>query len=430
MAAPYNTNRQPFVFSGDQERAFTTLRTFALTRHQRTAPRVSLVGYAGTGKSSLISALASELVHEHQKRLAFLTPTGKAASVLRRKLAPLSLPADLYVGTIHGFLYRPVLDEQERLKGWVKRHFQADGESFVSEDARDEIERLDLVIVDESSMLNEALENDVAHLGVPIIAVGDHGQLPPVQGRNTWMRHPDVRLETIHRQAADNPILALAEIVREMGQLPPRDNLHEVGIQTFSSLKDFAPALQQSYAEVGLGETVMITWTNRLRTELNESVQKHLFGELTPVAGSQLICLKNDYPIVNGMRGFVTALHPWTVAFQYHLSISFPDEPSTLDPSKTLEYQGPVFRPQFGLARPVDGTEDASELAQHPIEKMEQCGALYDWGYALTCHKSQGSEFRHVYIILEPGSTPNDFPRWLYTAITRASEKVAFVWTR
>lgn len=419
-----------FELSLDQARAFTTLRTFALVKHKRTAPRISLGGYAGTGKTTVSSELANELVHEYGKRIAFLAPTGKAASVLRRKLARLAFPPDYYIGTIHGFLYRPVLDEQERLRGWVKRHFRPDGEGFVSENARDEIARLDLVMVDEASMLNEALEKDVAHLGVPIIAVGDHGQLPPVQGRNTWMQRPEALLETIHRQAEDNPILALAEIVRETGKLPPRENLHAVGIETFSSLKDFAPALQRSYAEVGLGETAMITWTNRLRTELNESVQKHLFGELRPVPGSQLICLKNDYPVVNGMRGFVEEVNAWDKAHQYHLRIAFPDEPSSTDPTQALMFHGPVFRPQFGLQRPVDGTQAASELAQHPISTMEECGALYDWGYALTCHKAQGSEFRHVYIVLEPGSEPNDFARWLYTAITRASEKVSFVWTK
>jgi exodeoxyribonuclease-5 len=410
--------------SPDQRAVYDKVLRWFETRLWETNPKeriFTLGGLAGTGKTTVLSLLLKELAVERRKLLAVMTPTGKASTVLARKLGRL-VPFCAYLGTIHGFMYTPIVNANEELTGWGKRYFEKQGDTYVAKGGK--IPRLDMLVVDESSMLNRELESDLEAFKMPILAVGDHGQLPPVQGKNTWMKNPRERLEQIHRQARDNPILALATFIRETGDLPsPRNRrfaLEDIGINYYTSLAEASPRMIQTFEERGFQETAVITYTNALRGRLNRGIHKHFIGSNVPQAGTQVICLKNDRDIglINGMRGHIRNT-PVEQGVWFIAEVDFPDE--------NVRYTGPFVRAQFGLPGVISGVEEASQLLKLPVPSMKKLGAFMDFGYALTCHKAQGSEFSDVFVVLERARTPNDYAKWAYTAVTRASQRLSIV---
>jgi exodeoxyribonuclease V len=410
----------PSDLSPDQKSAFD--RIMAWVKAPGAQKVMSLGGYAGTGKTTLLSTITHEICNVQKKAVALLTPTAKAASVLRRKIAPLHLIPAPFCGTVHAFQYSPITGDHEELTGWARRYFQKfedeNGNVTYQAKGKGDRPRVNLLIVDECSMVNREMEEDILAFGVPVLAVGDHGQLPPVQGKSTWMTEPTIRLERIHRQAEDNPILALATYVREEGRLPP--GLDNFGIPYYRSLKEAELPLLRAYDTYGQHDVMMLCFTNRLRARINQGVHKRLFGTDQPTRGSQIICLKNTHDLINGMRGFLRTAP--TVRDIWHLGeVHFPDE--------HFVYDGPFLRAQFGQAKPPKNTQVAAQLIGRPIEKLDQLGALFDYGYAMTVHKAQGSSAKEVFVVLENGRRPNDYARWLYTALTRASEKLSFVET-
>lgn len=175
---------------------------------QETAPTpfITLGGYAGTGKTTLLGQLRTALHEKNKKlRVSFCSYTGKATRVMKSKLVSNAALQDQdSISTIHGLLYTPILDDKENITGWKRK---------------DEVE-CDLIIIDEASMIDKEIWNDLLSYHIPIIAVGDHGQLPPIRGTFNVMEHPDLRLEEIHRQAKGNPIIEVSVKARLEGTIP------------------------------------------------------------------------------------------------------------------------------------------------------------------------------------------------------------------
>jgi len=387
------------TLSKEQREAFDTISHWY--ERDSTAQQVlTLGGYAGTGKSTLVSVLAGKYADES---VIFTSFTGKATSVLRSKLFEANVPGCHDVKTLHSLMYIPIVDKETgRVRGWRRReHLDHD-----------------LIIVDEASMLDEQMFNDLKAYNIPILAVGDHGQLPPVFGTFNLMEKPQLRLEKIHRQAEDSPILALADFVRRVGQIPRFDNTMELQLipqrhteAVFDSLFQ-TPGLRQS--DVGL-----LCYSNRQRVEFNEQARrarwKGRFSE-SPIVGDQLICLRNeDGTIFNGMRGELTRCVDSTV-LHYDGAVLFEDD--------EVEVEGPICKAQFGLTRTIKDFDDYHHLTDFRVKSWGAVGLLFDYGYALTAHKAQGSQFEHV--IVSASDVPNRLSldekrRWLYTAFTRAS---------
>lgn len=380
-------------------------------------------GVAGSGKSTLLGVLAAALA-KTKKQIAYLAFTGRAASILDRKLRACGVrttglaqrgEGDIgeffaddvgktpFCGTIHRFLYKPFVDDEtEELKGWSKR------------DALDR--EYSLIVIDEASMVGERIFNDLKGYGVPILAVGDHAQLPPVMDSGELMREPHLRLETIHRQAEGSPIIALSRIVREEGVLVvpegnstvrsrPRDEIGQV--------------LKEAYGIAGNPLDIgVLCWMNRTRIRLNAEARTARGCRGLPQPGELLICLKNAPPVFNGMRGVVAAARPGDKPWHLEARLSFPEE--GLVP---LDYV--LCAAQFNREKAFQSIEEL-EARGVSCRKMREAGDLYDFGYAMTTHKSQGSSFRHaiVYLDREERSWEEDYRRFLYTAVTRASEKL------
>jgi len=167
---------------------------------------LTIGGYAGTGKTTLIAVLRRLLYKKSPKlKVAFAAFTGKATQVLQNYLTEFDL---LYqqdsISTIHSLIYSVVKNEQQQIVAWRKK---------------DRLQT-DLIIVDEASMIDQEIWQDLLSYQIPIIAVGDHGQLPPIHGYFNLMKEPLLRLETIHRQELNNPIIEVSILARTKGYIP------------------------------------------------------------------------------------------------------------------------------------------------------------------------------------------------------------------
>lgn len=389
-------------------------------------------GLAGSGKSTLIGVFAAST----QLRVAYASYTGRAASVLQRKLRAAGVakltaktyaaslkrpsqwftddPASVFCGTIHRLLYKPIINDNEELLGFTKRT---------------ELDRkYDLIVVDEASMVGDEMLNDLVQHSVPILAVGDHGQLPPVMVSGDLMRNPDLKLEKIHRQAADNPIIAFAHHLRDTGQIQREKVIPISGQRAIDAIdvrpqRDLAKILAEAYAMDRPLDVGVLCWTNRKRVQLDGMARKVLGRSGPPRRDEVVLCLRNAPPVYNGMRGVLGLdcqrddRSPWKL----HASVSFPEEGL---PETSVTFCEPQFLREKTL-------KDVGELRALGIaaDRMSDGGSLYDFGYALTVHKSQGSQFRHVIWLIDRPVIPSseEWRRFAYTAATRASEKLTIV---
>ena len=327
-----------------------------------------LAGYAGTGKTTLAKHLAEGL----DGQVAFVAFTGKAAHVLRSKGC-----AD--ASTIHNLIYRLVGEKDDR-----RPEFELNRDSR----ARD----LRLIVADECSMINQQTGNDLLSFDVPVLALTDPAQLPPINGAGYFdNRPPDFMLTEIYRQALDNPIIAMSKTVREGGRLAP-------GSYGNSRVINLAAA-DNSH----LNADQILVGRHVTRRNINSGIRarlKHLGAY--PVKDDKLVCRRNDYRL--GM--FNGSL--WTVA---------------ADPKRDRDDL---------VIKLVDGDERRTVLTNvgyFDHTKVDNSAREYlelDYGYALTVHSAQGSEWDKVW--LRDESCCFDAPaRWLYTAITRAAKQITIV---
>lgn len=351
-------------------------------------------GYAGTGKTTLIANTLKALREmDATKRIAMACFTGKAAFVLREKLIAADVLADEYVGTIHGLMYEPVVKNGVVLR-WKRR------ESIEA----------DLLIIDEASMVSETIYKDLKKYKVPMLFIGDHGQLPPIGGQMALMDKPDITLTQIQRQAALNPIIALSAHIRAEGEMPHMEIVHGPDGTGWQKLKLRLPNLVHMVRQPD--EVMFLCGYNKTRVFLNGCIRERLgFINAEPTVGEKLICLRNnhDIGIFNGMGGVLKKIDD---------SMPFSDATIAMEDGST--FTGSIFRPQFGASATIREWEGFE-----PPELKE----LFDWGYALTVHKAQGSEADRVVLIEERFSSMDDenWRRWLYTGVTRARKQLTVV---
>lgn len=354
---------------------------------------LSLGGLAGTGKTTIIAHLAELL----ERRVIYCAPTGKAASVLSRKLGQ-------HVGTVHGLLYKPMeehCEDCERQSGVGKCH--ADAGSYcgctVSFFRNGGTSDSNLIVVDEASMVDKRMFNDLMEYADsnPVLFVGDHGQLPPVGSSFDLMKSPDLRLERIHRQAEDSPILELAQKARNTGMLP------------YGRLSDKVMKLHRDEAKGVIDynddDTMVLVYTNDERTAWNAHLRRRLGYKGPPQPGERLICLRNNWRVgvVNGTIGKLLSRKRYpTDKDAWFLEV---------DTDSESLYRGAAVKAQFG----------------NPKTYQTQANLdLWDYGYCLTTHKAQGSQAKRVIVIESRLSflTDDIWKRWLYTAVTRAEDEL------
>ncbi len=474
--------------SADQLSAYNDVLSWI--RHPTEKP-LTLGGYAGTGKSTLVSLVARQV-----DLPAFCAYTGKASSVLRRKLKATgigtvgaqrrmpdgqpSIEDRPYCGTIHSLIYRPcdcleprdvakpcpqcssetlwlsgqsvceaghvgAIKTEEAFKALESKYVYVqklpDGSCPFSCDKgwarRDILDRnYGLLIVDEASMVADEMVRDLQSFQIPILAVGDHGQLPPVGGVGSLMKSPLLRLERIHRQAEGNPIIALSKMVREQGMLPDGSSDDRVRFGMLRQMKEVLEDRYEGASPERLLEMGFACYTNRRRVGLNDDIRRvrgvTKTGRELPQEGEHVICLRNMKPrgvepVYNGMRGVLQSHAKWkdngrSDETETHLTglVAFPEDDI---PAREFD----MLANQFGREKTYQQVE---ELAKETgIRSFGMAGALFDFGYAMTVHKMQGSQFDDLVVAVErPGPVSNeDWRRWLYTATTRASNKLTIL---
>lgn len=380
--------------SGDQKKALNSLLDWHGSENK--GQFITLGGYAGTGKTTLISLLRQRLWSKNKKlKVAFCSYTGKAARVLRLRLSGSgSLLSQDFVGTIHSLIYSPIEDEKTKeIIGWkLKSKIEAD-----------------LIVIDEASMVDGAIWRDLLSFGLPIIAVGDHGQLPPIKESFNLMASPQLILEEIHRQAKDNPIIKLSLLARQEGKIPSGTFGKRVAKMNRQEV-EARMAMEELLANYN-DETLVLCGFNLTRIRLNRQIRQFLgFVEPVPQRNDRVICLRNNHEagIFNGMLGTVLSLKDKNEEW-YKVKIAMDGEESS--------YRGQILKKQFNSREPINFTE---------YRRLATQGDLFDFGYALTVHKAQGSQARRVILFEERFSKMDDetWRRWLYTAVTRAEEEL------
>jgi len=335
-----------------------------------------LFGYAGSGKTTLARSFAEALDGE----VVFGAFTGKAALVLREKGCK-------DARTIHSMIYKP-------------RDVDAEEPSFVlNEDSV--AAKADLIIIDECSMVDAELGRDLLSFGKPVLVLGDPAQLPPVKGGGYFTEaEPDIMLTEVHRQAADNPIIRMSMLVREGGGLS-HGAYGESRVIRREDI-DASAVVEADQVLVGLNNTRR-AYNRRMRA---------LFGHEAslPEPGDKLVCLRNERKkgLLNGSMWIVK-----TTAAVRNKKLRLGIVPED-DPNRKALRVGVL--PDYFLAG-----EEAIPFAQRRESEA------FDYGYALTVHKAQGSQWDHVALFDESGAFREHRARWLYTAVTRAARRLTWV---
>lgn len=364
------------MWSPQQEQALKAVDKWFFTESKRKQV-FRIFGYAGTGKTTLATHFAQNI----DGLVLFAAFTGKAALVMRKRGCE-------GARTIHSLIY---IAEPDKKTGEV--WWRLNKESMLKEAS--------LLIIDECSMVDEELAKDLLSFRVPILVLGDPAQLPPVSGAGFFTEaKPDIMLTEIHRQARDNPIVYLASQVRE-GIYPDYGDYGESRIVSKVSSMDALDADQ------------ILVGRNATRDSMNIKMRKLLkMNDEYPIQNDKLICLRNDRDraIFNG--GLFRVERVFTSKYKTNfLNMSLSAE----DDETGLPVMVKVHKSFF-----------SSEVAV-PDWKMLKGSQQFDFGYAITCHKSQGSQWENILVYDESWCFRDEWQRWLYTAITRASEKITLV---
>ncbi|WP_026379558.1 ATP-dependent DNA helicase [Afifella pfennigii] len=375
-------------FSPQQDAALKAVSTW-LKKPEKQIFR--LFGYAGTGKTTLAQHIAEGVDGE----VLFAAYTGKAAQVLRARGAEKAR-------TIHSLIYRPrgeeAVEDETSGKTTVTPTFSLNRSSTVAQAA--------LVIVDECSMVDEALGHDLLSFGTPILVLGDPGQLPPVKagegGAGFFTEaEPDILLTEVHRQARESPIIDLAMRAREGARID------------YGSYGDSRVISKREVdQEIVLAADQVLVGRNRTRRLYNQRLRtlKGFEGAL-PQFGDRLVCLRNDPKkgLLNGSLWSVDSVGaPRGPGLQLLLSAldEGPSGPKAKVRVLKSAFEDPDTDPGWALKRRFDD---------------------FDFGYTLTVHKAQGSQWDDLVLFDESFAFSDNRARWLYTAITRAAEKITIV---
>lgn len=368
----------------------------AVDRFKNKEPFTCIAGYAGTGKSTLVSYIIDALEIESHE-VCYATFTGKASLVLREKGCENAM-------TMHRLLYH-----SKELPDGTFEHKPK--------------ERLEhpykLIVVDEVSMVSVDMWDLLLSHKVHIIALGDPFQLPPINGESEILSHPHVFLDEIVRQAQDSEIIRLSMDIRA-GLPLVKHKGNEVIIVSKHQLND-------SYYS---GADQIIAAKNITRTNINWKCRKIKFGPDVPdhpIDGEKTICLKNYWdivssqgdPLINGMIGSLGSIN-------YNKSILFGD---LFEQEMVADFMVEENNKFYGLFMDHKLFTDGKQTINNENWQKYK-GApkpkLFDYAYCITCHKSQGSEFNKV-LIFDEYMKGTDHARWLYTGITRSKQKLIIV---
>ena len=445
-------NHLPFVPNAEQVALIQSLAFFIDQRGPRDV--FVLNGYAGTGKTSVMGALVKAL-RDMKKKTVVLAPTGRSAKVA----------ANLAFGnasTIHKRLFRGHSSDPSNSTFFLAPNTETDTIFIVDEAS---------LITDGSSLNNSLLQQLIRYVysgsGCSMILVGDVAQLPPV-GQTSSHAMEISRLKALGlnpayfslqqpaRQASESGILCNATMIRNFltEGIPLED--FSIRQQNFDDVKtieshELLDELSSSWARVGKDETIVITRSNFRANLINSTIRRFLLDAESPlIKGERIVISKNDYYwskenklknfLANGEIAEVVSVGEKTKKYGRWFAateLQIPDRAEPINVQimlRSLVAEGPQI-PKEEMERfynrVLASTEgDLSFKIKAAMENPFYNALQVKYGYCITCHKAQGGQWKNVFIDMggiAKDVTENDFYRWLYTAVTRATECIYFV---
>ena len=420
-----------------------------------------LNGRAGTGKTTLISAFVSVL-NDLKIKSILLAPTGRAAKVLAR-----------YSGqsaqTIHKRIYRERTNAQYESKFTLDINREQDA----------------IFIVDEASMLSnsssegaqfgsgELLEDLVKYVRsgkrCRLMLVGDSAQLPPVGDDESpalnpqfMQRYGDVEyglMDEVVRQEAESGILFNATLVRCMFE----EEIYEKPLfrTSFPDVKrlcggEFLEELESCYSRYGKDEVIVVTRSNKRANRYNEGIRRNVLGAEEEIeSGDMLMVVKNNYHyteriedcpmsfMANGDVARLKRLRRFEELYGFRFAnalLSFPDYDDMEIDCKilldTISSESPSLTSEQSRRLFTEVEQDYLDI-KSKIKRFKEIrenphfnAVQVKFAYAVTCHKAQGGQWKAVFVdrcIFGDEPMTKDMLRWLYTAMTRATERLYFV---
>jgi ATP-dependent exoDNAse (exonuclease V) alpha subunit len=366
------------VFTPHQDAALKAAAAWLKARPGEcgTAPIFRLFGFAGTGKTTLARHLAASV----DGRVLFAAFTGKAALVMRQK-------GCTGASTIHSLIYRPLESNEET-------------PSFeLWDDAP--AAKAKLIVIDECSMVDEELGRDLMSFEVPLLVLGDPAQLPPISGGGYFTEaKPDAMLTEVHRLAQDNPIVRLSMEIRAGRTLSPGI----YGETTIVERRELDPQRVLKADQLLVGR-------NATRRAYNQRMRERRgFTQALPMTGDKLVCLRN-----NRRKGLFNG-GLWTVEER-------PRQRRQILRMRLSPEEDISGRPVKVSVRPECFSGGLEALTWDERKRFQE----FDFGYVLTVHKAQGSQWDDVVLFDESFAFPDSRERWLYTGITRAAKRLTLV---
>lgn len=416
--------------------------------------RRSVTGLAGTGKTTIAAELIRRLKAEGINPLV-MAPTGKAADVLTKKLQKARICTRAY--TMHSALCggvsqaltqvddalesltleMPTNDIRQRIfELKCKRREIIENENLMHFSPKESDDLAgDVLIFDEASMIGTRLFDDmVKHHTLPMIFFGDYGQLPPVNDKQAIdLPNADYKLTKVLRQEAHSGILPLSHFIYNKRQTPPMSSFKAWDdVSTFPQVHPIAMAPFTDTHQA-------ICFENRLRHRINGYIRKRkklvslgpdpMKYPFYPSENEELILTTNHNTRgwVNGVRVRVLnlmskAVDPYSDLI-CKVRVDYPDEPDR-DPEVIPMCFIDLMASYDDCPAVRDPDHERNLLrAQSMLTKRSVCGVQF--AHCITGHKSQGSEYEHVFVFSDMSKARSEWAQWNYTAITRARSSVA-----
>ena len=365
-------------------------------------PTFEISGPAGSGKTTLVYSLI-EALDLKLNNVLFVAYTGKATLELSLKKC--------FAKTIHSafYDYEEVVKTDEHGKIIYELGLPVKRKQFVKKQYLDP--KVKIIVVDEASMIPYKMREDILSFNIPVIALGDLDQLPPIYGNPAFLKEPDVILKEIMRQNKDNPIIYLSDLARKNKYI----HHGKYGNNCYVIKKDEITNNMLKNVDM------VICGKNRTRHELNSHIREYIYKHKTnlPSKGDKIICRRNNwnesidngkYPLINGMIGFIT------------------DDVSMDKYDYSNNTVSINFRPEFSKNKyfddlPIDYSylNDDSQNKNQLTKYRYSSGEKFEYGYAITGHLSQGSQYGSI-LVYNEYLGGNIYNKWLYTVLTRPTD--------
>lgn len=444
----------------DQRACADAIEVFLKDKHPY--PLFILQGYAGTGKTSLLGAMVKTLA-SYKIGTRLLAPTGKAAKVL-------SLSSENFAYTIHKIIYRrkDKTDDFSTLQLAPNLHsntvFIVDeasmiGDFTVNKDGN----------VNHRNLLEDLIEFVYSGKNCKLIFLGDVGQLPPVGSSESPALETEylrlhysklnihfASLKEVLRQANSSSILKNATKLRnQTNDFLPQIEIEKEGDIVLLNGVELQDQLESSFSNLGTEEVILVTRSNKRANEYNNQIRSRIFWFEDYLCNSDsLMIVKNNYYwlkdqveigfIANGETMQVKRIVKYESMYGFEfarIKVVFPNY-ETIDEQEVLVHMESlqVESPSLSRTRMKELFFEIEKDYLYEHNKKKRYELILDdpyfnalqvkFSYAVTCHKSQGGQWEHVFIDI--GYLPEDaineeYVRWLYTALTRAKDKVFLV---